>query len=78
MQRLDLLGTMRVKLTNMLSIFVDSLGQASNFQSIVINGCSPAVNLISPACLGKCQVPDGEMDRPGHGVVNTAAGQETA
>ena len=45
---------MRIKLTNMLSIFADSLDQASNFQSIVINGCSPAANLIFPACLGKC------------------------
>ena len=50
------LGAMRIKLTNMLSIFADSLGQASNFQSIVINGCSPAANLIFPACLGKCLV----------------------
>ena len=48
------LGAMRVKLPNMLSIFADSLGQASNFQSIVINGCSPKANLIFPACLGKC------------------------
>ena len=40
----------------MLSVFADSLGQASNFQSIVINGCSPAANLIFPACLGKCLV----------------------
>ena len=47
---------MRIKLTNMLSIFADSLGQASNFQSIAINGCSPAANLIFPACLGKCLV----------------------
>ena len=38
----------------MLSIFADSLGQASNFQSVVINGCSPQANLIFPACLGKC------------------------
>ena len=52
------IGAMRVKLTNMLSIFADSLGQVSNFQSIVINGCSPAANLIFPACLGKCPVPD--------------------
>ncbi len=47
---------MRIKLTNMLSIFADSLDQASNLQSIVINGCSPAANLIFPACLGKCLV----------------------
>ena len=45
---------MHIKLTNMLSIFADSLGQASNFHSIVISGCSPAANLIFPACLGKC------------------------
>ncbi len=44
---------MRIKLTNMLSIFAASPGQASNFQPIVINGCSPAANLIFPACLGK-------------------------
>ena len=50
------LGAMRIKLTNMLSIFVDSLGQASNFQSVVINGCSPAASLIFLACLGKCLV----------------------
>ena len=48
------LGAIRIKLTNMLSIFADSLDQASNFQSIVINGCSPVANLIFPACLGKC------------------------
>ena len=53
---LNLLGAMRIKLTNMLSIFADSLGQASNFQSIVSNGGSPAANLIVPACLGKCLV----------------------
>ena len=56
LERRLLLGALRIKLTNMLSIFADSLGQASNFQSIVINGCSPAANLIFPACLEKCLV----------------------
>ena len=46
---------MRIKLTNMLSIFADSLGQqASRFESVVGHGCSPKANLIFPACLGKC------------------------
>ena len=40
-------GTMRIKLTNMLSIFADSLGQqASRFESVVGHGCSPKANLI--------------------------------
>ena len=48
---------MRVKLTNMLSIFADSLGQqASRFEPVVGHGCSPKANLIFPACLGKCLV----------------------
>ena len=48
---------MRVKLTNMLSIFADSLGQqASRFEPDVGHGCSPKANLIFPACLGKCLV----------------------
>ena len=51
------LGAMRIKLTNMLSIFADSLGQASNLQSIAINGCSPAANLIFPDKLAKCGSP---------------------
>ena len=46
---------MRVKLTNMLSIFADSLGQqASRFEPVVGHGCSPKANLIFPACLEKC------------------------
>ena len=52
-------GAMRVKLTNMLSVFADSLGQqASRFEPVVGHGCSPKANLIFPACLGKCLVPD--------------------
>ena len=48
---------MRIKLTNMLSIFADSLGQqASRFEPVVGHGCSPKANLIFPACLGKCLV----------------------
>ncbi len=48
---------MRVKLTNMLSVFADSLGQqASRFEPVVGHGCSPRANLIFPACLGKCLV----------------------
>ena len=51
------LGAMRIKLTNMLSIFADSLGQqASRFEPVVGHGCSPKANLIFPACLGKCLV----------------------
>ena len=51
------LGAMRVKLTNMLSIFAESLGQqASRFEPVVGHGCSPKANLIFPACLGKCLV----------------------
>ena len=38
---------MRIKLTNMLSIFADSLGQqASRFEPVVGHGCSPKANLI--------------------------------
>ena len=51
------LGAMRIKLTNMLSIFADSFGQqASRFEAVVGHGCSPAANLIFPACLGRCLV----------------------
>ena len=41
------LGAMRIKLTNMLSIFADSLGQqASRFEPVLGHGCSPKANLI--------------------------------
>ena len=51
------LGAIRIKLTNMLSIFADSLGQqASRFEPVEGHGCSPKANLIFPACLGKCLV----------------------
>ncbi|HOE42273.1 MAG TPA: hypothetical protein PLB25_11690 [Rhodoferax sp.] len=39
---------MRIKLTNMLSIFADRLGQpTSGFEPFVGHGCSPQANLIS-------------------------------
>ncbi len=50
-------GAMGDKLTNMLSIFADSLGQqASRFEPVVGHGCSPKANIIFPACRGKCLV----------------------
>ncbi|HOE43779.1 MAG TPA: hypothetical protein PLB25_19440, partial [Rhodoferax sp.] len=48
------LGAMRIKLTNMLSVFADCLGQqAPRFEPVVGHGCSPKANLIFSSLPGK-------------------------